>query len=381
MKRLSRLMNIPESTIDEIMNNKLANSISNNKTNKYNIIDIYEDNDELEENNEINEIEENESISDEKESRESEDDEMVNEVINIDTEMEEEIEKKKNQDGEIMEEMNKLDNIVENEDSDNELLNNDPNDEENDANNEEDGNNRNNENENENDNIQERKKDDNMIKSRKEIYEMRRQLLEYKLQIQQLNWDLFIKNKENEHLKNKIRIQDMIYFNKHVNIYDFINNILEKYYRDDLQHINEWYNNMSDEWGQYLENIPLYEIKNIVHYIQRADTIRNEWKRDFYRIFRNFYESLEIMKEQNIHSFRKRKILDMYREWSKYIPLLSTSDEEADGGNEHQHQQQNQNQKESEPRIRINEVTNSKRTAVYARGARKGANNVIYLNL
>jgi hypothetical protein len=209
----------------------------------------------------------------------------------------------------------------------------------------------------------------NSREMRDENYEIRKKILEYQLEIEQLKHDIFLKNRENEYLQNKIKIQDMIYFHKHINIHEFINNLVEKYYRghehENIHKTREWFDEMYDEWGQYLENIPLYEIKNVVHYIQcaRADDLRAEWKNDFYTIFRNYYESLEIMKEQNIHSFRKKKINDMYREWSKYISLFPRN---------------------QEVKVRIKEVNHQTVQAVFAsRGTMRKtkSENVIYLNL
>ena len=126
-----------------------------------------------------------------------------------------------------------------------------------------------------------------------------------------------------EYLQNQIRIQDMIYFEKHIPVSEFIENMLQRYRnKENEQSYEEEYQQMSDEWKQYLEVLPNYEIKNIIYYIQNTDTIPDKYKNSFYCIFKEYYEYLTRMKEENIYTNRKNKIQDMWREWSKYSKIF-----------------------------------------------------------
>jgi hypothetical protein len=156
--------------------------------------------------------------------------------------------------------------------------------------------------------------------------ENEKKILELEIELRKVRRDLKKKTSEVEHLRNQVRIQDMIYFEKFIPVSEFIQNMKDRYDDQDRCvgggiHL-EQYEKMADEWKQYLDVIPIYEIKNIIYYIQNTDNITQQNKDDFYRIIDEFYEYLTRMKEENIYASRRNKIQDMWREWSKYANLF-----------------------------------------------------------
>lgn len=151
--------------------------------------------------------------------------------------------------------------------------------------------------------------------------EYEKRLLEHEIEMRKMRRELKKRENEIEYLRTQIRIQDMIYFEKYLPFAEFIQNIIQRYQRGGGQQREE-YEKMSDEWKQYLEVLPNYEIKNLIYYIQNTDNITPDFRDNFYRIFKEYYDYLTRMKEENIYTSRRNKIQDMWREWSKYAKIF-----------------------------------------------------------
>ncbi len=94
--------------------------------------------------------------------------------------------------------------------------------------------------------------------------ENEKKILELEIELRKVRRDLKKKMSEVEHLRNQVRIQDMIYFEKFIPVSEFIQNMKDRYDDQDRCvgggiHL-EQYEKMADEWKQYLDVIPIYEI-------------------------------------------------------------------------------------------------------------------------